>query len=60
MTPEDIEKELPEPPVSQLDPSNLEIHVILALIKADTKKEVNNVFECAEYWLRRGYEASTG
>jgi hypothetical protein len=60
VTPNDIEVELPEPPISMLDPSNLEIHVILDLIKPDTKKEIDNVFECAEYWLRRGYEASTG
>lgn len=32
VTAEDIEDELPEPPLSELDPSNLEINVILDLM----------------------------
>ena len=56
VTAEDIEDELPEPPLSELDPSNLEINVILDLMIPDFKLENGNIFERADYWLRRGYE----
>lgn len=56
----DIEQELVEPPVSELDPSNLAVNVILDLQTPDPSQIGKNVFECAEYWLSKGYQAQTG
>lgn len=56
----DIEQELTEPPASELDPSNLAVNVILDLQTPDPTQIGKNVFECAEYWLSKGYQAQTG
>lgn len=56
----DIEQELTEPPASELDPSNLAVNVILDLHTPDPSQIGKNVFECAEYWLSKGYQAQTG
>ena len=42
-------------PISDLDPTNLEINVILELEIPFLKKMLKNVFLCPEYWLSKGY-----
>ena len=60
ITPHEIENELEEVPYSELDRSNLQVNVILDLQYPDTKREAENMFECAEYWLSKGLQAQTG
>lgn len=57
VTESDIEGELEEPPTSALDPSNLAINVMMELIPPEHKKMPGNIFECADYWHERAYEA---
>ena len=52
---EDIENELPEPSIKDIDPSNLDINVILDFIEPITSFKKGNIFENADYWHEKGY-----
>ena len=55
-----LEKELDEPPSSELDSNNLAVNVCLSVIPPENKKEFSNPFKSPEYWHMKGWKLQTG
>jgi hypothetical protein len=53
---EDIDEELKEPLASELDSNDIAVNVILEPAVPDRRKITTNAFQCAEYWLSKGYK----
>lgn len=57
ITDDDIGAELPEPKHSELNQANQQISVILDLSQPVRTKIKKDIFQCAEYWLSKGFYA---
>ena len=51
---------MPEPRIEELDPSNLDINVILELIVPNKNNIVGDIFNNPDYWHEKGYNTIMG